>query len=147
MKILLVDDSRKHRESGATDLSADGHEVVAVRSYGESMKVADASFDVALIDLLMPAEGMTLGEKGMEHFGEPFAIGYPLSIYLASKGIKRVAVATDSNHHDHPASAIMDYVGMEKIVVGESSIIWMHSPMKENDAKNWKAVLEKLMAI
>lgn len=147
MKILLIDDSRKHRESGVADFSADGHEVVAVRSYGEAMKIADESFDTALIDLLMPAEGMTLGEKGMEHFGEPFAVGYPLSIYLASKGIKKVAVATDSNHHDHPASAMMDHVAMKKIVVGESSIIWMHSPMKSDSTKNWKAVLERVMTI
>ena len=35
MRILLVDDSRKHRESGVTDLSILGHEVVALKNYAE----------------------------------------------------------------------------------------------------------------
>lgn len=149
MKILLIDDSRKHRESGAADLGALGHEVVALKNYAEVAHVVDEQqFDIALIDLLMPSEPMTLGEEGLAHLGEPFAVGYPLAVYLAKKGIRLIAVATDTNHHNHPASAFMDWLNDESVNVNGSSITFMHSPMKqvgEKQVKDWLCVLERIM--
>ena len=64
MKILLVDDSLKHRRSGKSQLEARGHEVVAVSEYGEARElVKEGGFDIALLDLLMPAEATTLGPE------------------------------------------------------------------------------------
>jgi len=149
MRILLVDDSRKHREAGVADLTALGHEVVAFRDYAEIREVVkNESFDVALLDLLMPAEGMTLGSEGLAHLGEPFAVGYPLAVYLATQGIPFVAVATDTNHHNHPASALMDWFDGTVINISGSYVQFMHAPMKkvaEAWLKDWPRVLEKLL--
>ncbi len=144
MRILLIDDSKKHREAGVADLSAAGHEVVAVSEYSQIRSLLkDRSFDCALIDLLMPAEEMTLGPEGMNHFGEPFDVGYSLAVYLAIQGIPLVAVATDTGHHDHPASALMDWFHGEAFRVNQSTVCYMHAPMKKvGDAylKDWVKV-------
>ncbi len=149
MKILLVDDSRKHREAGVADLSALGHEVTALRSYSDVAKVIRTQqFDVALLDLLMPSEPMTLGGAGLEHLGEPFSVGYPLAVYLASVGVKFVAVATDTNHHHHPASAMMDWLSGEVLNMNGSAVMFMHAPMKDvghNRVKDWSLVLSRLL--
>jgi len=44
MNILLVDDSRKHREAGVADLMAMGHEVVALENYSDVAKTAAKVF-------------------------------------------------------------------------------------------------------
>lgn len=150
MKILLVDDSRKHRDAGVTDLTALGHEVVTLKNYADVRDVVrEQKFDAALIDLLMPSEPMTLGGEGLEHLGEPFAVGYPLAVYLATKDIRYVAVATDTNHHNHPASAIMDWLSGESISINGCSVTLMHSPMKtvgEKQVKDWPSVLKRVIA-
>lgn len=149
MRILLVDDSRKHRDAGVADLTALGHEVVALGSYSDVAKtVREQQFDVALLDLLMPSEPMMLGGEGLSHLGEPFAVGYPLAVYLAVKGIRHVAVATDTNHHNHPASALLDWLSGERIGINGCSVTFMHSPMKtvgDKQVKDWSAVLRRLL--
>lgn len=148
MRILLVDDSRKHRDAGVADLSALGHEVVALRDYSEVAKVVRGErFDVALLDLLMPAEAMTLGSAGLAHLGESFAVGYPLAVYLAARGVPFVAVATDTNHHNHPASAMMDWLVGDVVTINGGTVMFMHSPMKstsDGQVKDWAEVLRRL---
>ncbi len=148
MKILLVDDSKRHCQAGLADLMALGHEVIVLRDYSDvAMVVRQESFDVALIDLLMPAEAMTLGGEGMSHLGESFAVGYPLAVYLATQGI-RVAVATDTNHHHHPASAMMDWLASKEVNINGRRVCFMHAPMKQIDGvwvKDWSAVLDRLL--
>lgn len=148
MKILLVDDSRKHREAGVADLTALGHEVVALGNYSDVAKtIREQQFDVALLDLLMPSEPMMLGGEGLSHLGEPFAVGYPLAVYLARKGIHHVAVATDANHHNHPASAMMDWLSGESVSVNGGSVTFMHAPMKQvgdKEVKDWPVVLRRI---
>ncbi len=149
MKILLVDDSRKHRDAGVADLSALGHEVTVLKSYSDVAEVVRTQqFDVALIDLLMPSEPMTLGTEGLEHLGESFSVGYPLAVFLATKGVKLVAVATDTNHHNHPASAMMDWLSGKVVNMNGSSVMFMHAPMKyvgSDQVKNWSLVLSRLL--
>ena len=148
MRVLLIDDSRKHREAGVADLVALGHEVVALGNYTDVAKtVREQKFDVALLDLLMPAEPMMLGGEGLSHLGEPFAVGYPLAVYLAMKSVPLVAVATDANHHNHPASAMMDWLCKESVTVNGCSVTFMHSPMKQIGdvwVKDWPAVLTQV---
>lgn len=150
MKILLVDDSRKHREAGVNDLTVQGHEVVALKNYADVQKVVrEQKFDAALIDFLMPSEPMTLGSEGLAHLGEPFAVGYPLAVYLAKKGVRYVAVATDTNHHNHPASAMMDWLSGESVSINGCSATFMHAPMKDvggKQVKDWPAVLKRVIA-
>lgn len=150
MKILLVDDTKRHREVGVADLTALGHEVVALGNYTDVAKlVREQKFDAALLDLLMPAEPMMLGGEGLSHLGEPFAVGYPLAVYLAMKGVPLVAVATDANHHNHPASAMMDWLSGESVSINGCSVAFVHSPMKtvgDKQVKDWSVVLKRVIA-
>lgn len=146
MKILLVDDTKKHRKAGFEQLTALGHEVVALSSYADAAKVArNEKFDVALIDLLMPAEGMTLGGKGLEHLGQPIDVGYSLSIKLALEGIKLIGVVTDMNHHHHPATAIMDWFLGKNLEICGSRVRYMQAYLLEGDIKDWDFALETLL--
>ena len=149
MKILLVDDSKKHRAAGLTDLTALGHEVIVLRDYSDvQMVVRQEHFDAALLDLLMPAEGMMLGGEGLSHLGQPLAVGYPLAVLLAAEGIRYVAVATDASHHDHPASALMDWMSGTEFNVNGNRVRFMHAPMKQIDGawvKDWPEVLKRLL--
>lgn len=65
-------------------------------------------FDVALVDLLVPASRQSQGPNSKEA-GKEMPIGIFIGLLAAVKGKARyVAVFTDSNHHDHPASACFD---------------------------------------
>jgi CheY-like chemotaxis protein len=142
MRILLVDDSPKHRKAGVSDLTALGHEVVALSDYTEARRVVeDGGFDAALLDLLMPAEGTTLGGEGLAFFGQPFAVGFPLAMSMALRGVRFVAVATDTNHHSHPASAAMDWFHGEPFKVEQSWVLLTHAPLRPDGAKDWVKIL------
>lgn len=152
MKILLVDDTKKHREAGIADLTTLGHEVVAHDNYESVLAMRPetlGSFDVALLDLLMPTEYCgALGGAGLEFLGQPFAIGYVLSVYLARSGVRFTVVATDMNHHHHPAASLMDTV-TGSFRVNNNRILWIHAPMKEVDSvwiKDWPIVLTRILA-
>lgn len=146
MKILLVDDSPKHRKAGVLDLTALGHEVIAMSDYTEARRVVESGgFDVALLDLLMPAEATTLGGEGMAFFGQPFPVGFPLAISMALQGVKHVAVATDTNHHHHPASAAMDWFRTGPFQIHESHVLFTHAPLRSDGAKDWAKILSVLI--
>ena len=145
MKILLVDDLKKNREAGMADLTAIGHEVVAFSGYAKAaVAITESRFDAALLDLLMPAEAMMLGSKGLEHLGQEIPAGLGLSMFAADRGVPLVAVATDMNHHDHPASAMLDWFHNRKMRINDSLVLWMHSPMKAEGIKDWGKVLKQL---
>lgn len=68
-------------------------------------------WDVVLSDLLMPAPRHTQGDRGMRFVGEEMPIGWAFVLEAAMRGAKYAAVATDTDHHDHPASALLDNIG------------------------------------
>ncbi|MBP6929569.1 MAG: hypothetical protein KBB77_01400 [Candidatus Moranbacteria bacterium] len=65
-------------------------------------------WDVVLTDLLMPAGSMAQGGVGLQYVGQEMAVGWALALQAAKEGAKYVAVVTDTNHHHHPASAMLD---------------------------------------
>lgn len=65
-------------------------------------------FDVVLCDLLMPAGERMMGPKGEKYIGQEMPVGFALSLMAALQGAKYVAVVTATNHHDHPAGAMID---------------------------------------
>ncbi len=147
MKILLLDDSLKHRRAGMAQLQKLGHEVVLFSSYWEAREAVrgNQQFDVALLDMLMPAEGNVLGLEGQSKWlGVEMDFGIGTAIELARLGIMYVAVATDSNHHNHPASAMIDWFNRKKLRINDSRVVIMHSPMHDG-VKDWASVLEILM--
>lgn len=148
MRVLLVDDNLRHRRAGVKQLGALGHEVVALSDYGEARKRAEGgSFDAALIDLLMPAEPTTLGTEARKEFvGREIAIGFPLILELTHLGIKKVAVATDMNHHNHPMSAVVDWFHSSELTVNGAKVLIMHAPMCEDGVKDWGKILTALIS-
>lgn len=142
MKILLLDDSPKHRRAGVKQLEALGHEVVALCDYTEAQNRAKEGFDVALIDLLMPAEPTMLGDEACKEFvGREIAIGFPLVLEFSRLGIKRIAVATDTNHHNHPMSAVVDWFNGRDLEVNGARVCIMHAPLTADGAKDWAGIL------
>lgn len=68
-------------------------------------------WDVVLSDLLMPASRETMGGDGMRFVGQEMPVGLVLALLAAKNGAKYVAVVTATNHHCHPASAMLDRLG------------------------------------
>jgi len=121
-KILVIDDNPLNRESANMQLK--DHDLTVVGSYIEGQKLLgggdgqswdkanEHSFNVVLCDLMLPASSQYLGPKGDRFVGQLMPIGIFLAI-LAAKNTKQgeasyIAVLTDQNHHDHPASACFD---------------------------------------
>ena len=81
------------------------------QSWKEAKKQAELDvyhWDAVLSDLLMPAGRSKQGDVGKQYVGTEMPVGWALAIQAALNGAKYVAVATDMNHHDHPASAMLD---------------------------------------
>lgn len=148
MKILLVDDSLKHRRAGKKQLEALGHEVVAVCEYTEAKTLAsETKFDAVLLDLLMPAEGMMLGSDArVEYLGKEIDVGFAMVLAMAMTSVSWIAVATDTNHHNHPASALVDWFSGRVLTINGSTALIMHSPMCSDGTKDWGTVLARLLA-
>ena len=145
MRILLVDDNVRHRRAGVQQLQAAGHEVVALNSYGEAhRRVRQEQFDVALVDLLMPAEEMTLGEERLKHLGSQVGVGYALALYLPYVSVGAVVVATDTNHHNHPLSAIADWFSGKPLTVNGKPVRITHAKLNEDGTKDWTHALQLL---
>lgn len=146
MHILLLDDNVRHRRAGVKQLQALGHEVVAFSDYGEARKRCEVEhFDIALLDLLMPAEPTTLGDEACKEFvGREIAIGFPLILDLSRRNIGKIAVATDMNHHNHPMSAAVDWLHGAALQVNGALVRIMHAPLQEDGSKDWSKVLARM---
>lgn len=146
MRILLVDDNPRHRRAGVKELEALGHQVVALNSYVEAHRQSrQEQFDVALVDLLMPAEEMTLGGEGLKHLGDQIGVGYALALDLPYGNVGAVVVATDTNHHNHPLSAMVDWFHNSPLIVNGKSVRIIHASLNEDSTKNWSDALKSLL--
>lgn len=151
MKIMLIDDTARHRKAGKQQLSALGHEVRSFGTYSEARRVVELGevFDVALIDLNMPAEVDMWGASfPKEYLGQLVAVGYPLALSLSLLGIPLVALSSDGGHHANPYNAMLDWLKGTLLEVNGRKIIYLEAPMTQNSAgesfKDWSAVLEKI---
>lgn len=112
MNILVVDDNAEHQASAERQLT--GHNLTVVSSYSEASELLESNvkFDMALLDLMMPAADLrTLGKNAKEFQDKELPMGTILAFQALRAGVKKVAVLTDTNHHMHPASAAFDYLG------------------------------------
>jgi CheY-like chemotaxis protein len=80
-------------------------------------------WDVVLTDLLMPAGRMAQGGEGLQHVGKEMAVGWSLALRAAKEGAKYVAVVTDTNHHHHPASAMLDDVSGHVFTIDGAKVL------------------------
>lgn len=79
-------------------------------------------WDAVLCDLLMPA-GSHNGVCSA-HVGEEMPVGWALALVAAQRGAKFVAVATDMNHHDHPASAMLDRLQDHLFTINNAKVLF-----------------------
>ena len=69
------------------------------------------AFDVVMTDLMVPASRQAQGPDGSRFVGQEMPLGTTIALLALVAGIKKVAVVTDMNHHNHPASAMFDCFG------------------------------------
>jgi len=79
------------------------------KAWEEAQELAteQPDYDVVLTDLLVPASDQAQG-KGLPLVGKEMPLGSTIALLALTVGVKNVAVVTDMNHHDHPASAAFD---------------------------------------
>jgi CheY-like chemotaxis protein len=109
MNILVVDDSPVHRDAAQAQLA--DHTLTVVGGYDEAeveILCNGPSYDAVLVDLLMPASAKQQGREGMQHVGRQMPLGIFLALLAAKRDTPLIAVFTDADHHEHPASACFD---------------------------------------
>lgn len=154
MKILVVDDNLRHLEAAREQLGSQ-HDLVTLESYEDAIKLLkpDTDVEVLLSDLLMPAEPHALGPEGLKFLGHEIPIGLVLILRAAQAGVKWLAVITDANHHDHPMSAALDWIGpaswgtygAKLFRVNESVALIAHAPFGPDGRKDWAQTLQILL--
>lgn len=93
-------------------------------------------WDAVLCDLLMPASSERMGKEGMKYVGLEMPLGIALALLAAKNGAKYVAVVTATNHHHHPASAMLDRLGSAyweneckpNFVINGAQAMFVHHP-------------------
>lgn len=86
-------------------------------------------WDVVLCDLLMPAGKTSQGDEGLKYVGQEMPVGWALALKAAQNGAQYVAVVTDTDHHSHPASALLDFQYTGTILqINEAKALFINSP-------------------
>lgn len=116
--------------------------------YDEYYKVKETCqvpyWDAVLSDLLMPASRESMGNDGMKFIGQEMPVGLVLALLAAKNGAKYVAVVTATNHHDHPASAMLDRLGESywrdkqepNFVINGAQAMFVHAPFIADPVKD-----------
>ena len=114
----------------------------------------EAAFDVVLTDMNLPAskEGLTaIGPDVLKEGLVPF--GFIFALQAAARGVKFVAMVTDTGHHHGAMSAALDAIASPYYGDGENvtfningaRVVFVHAPMIDGD-KDWGQVLDDLVA-
>ncbi|HEV7448969.1 MAG TPA: response regulator [Candidatus Paceibacterota bacterium] len=184
MKILIVDDSAAHQRAAVEQFKGSGHELFGFQSeaswecaertgepLGEIYKdglgyitggfhpenaVVPPPADVALIDLLMPPSDRMQSQESLTQKHGEMPVGIFLALLAAKRGVKLVAVFTDSDHHSHPASACIDAFqkseskpipftvdGAQVFLVNNR--LWFTTNSKGERVKDWAALLKYML--
>jgi len=105
----------KYGNTDPYDCSTCGKEekVIRMKFYKECEERATTypDFDAVLTDLLVPASRQAQGPHGEQFVGKEMPLGTTIALLALMAGVKKVAVVTDMNHHNHPASAALDCFG------------------------------------
>lgn len=126
MKILVIDDTQVHLTAALQTLQ--GHDVTTCSSHDEATELLYKRqgvqyWDAVLCDLLMPAGKNAQGPEGKKLVGQEMPIGWALVLHAVLSGAKYVAVVTDMNHHNHPASALLDGLGGHVFNIDEAKCL------------------------
>jgi CheY-like chemotaxis protein len=111
----------------------------AARDQAISELTVHPCFDAVLTDLMMPPSEQALA-KPHKFTGQEMPLGTFFVLLALRAGVRKVGLVTDTNHHDHPASAALDvfYPRNGAFDVGGTKVVcW-------NQGKSWAKVLELL---
>jgi hypothetical protein len=174
MRILVIDDSEKNRESATEQLTE--HDVTVVgTSYEGAEEIASGGYDVVLTDLFIPAtcvegapertrcgelygfepfgketEGSLMGEL----FGNESPIGFGFAFRAALEGVPYVAVLSDADHHDDAVSSQLDWFGssynhgnkpLHCFQVNGSRMVLCNNAYWAHGKKRWDLTLEVVL--
>lgn len=131
MKILVIEDNKLHQAAAKAQLQ--DHDTTVVDTYDKGLDLVRDThdFEVVLVDLMMPASNRSMGREGDKFVGQEMPVGVFLALLAAKNGAKYVSLITDTNHHDHPASACIDPFNRRqdmfapaKFTVGGASVVF-----------------------
>ena len=111
--ILVVDDRRVNALAAIEQLG-ELYQLTVVSTYRQALdellaRIAKTQFAAVLTDYLMPASAMTLGDAARVAFaGRQMPLGLIIAMRAIQAGVTKVAVVTDTSHHDHPMVAALD---------------------------------------
>jgi len=109
-------------------------------------------FDLAFVDLMMPASDQTLGYVCEHPRGAPMPYGFPLMINIAmrhAKQVKNIAIVSDVNHHEHAMSAALDSLGGysgDPVEINGVHCWFIHAHLKQDGSKNWNYALKRVVS-
>lgn len=149
LRILVIDDSEQQRKVAITQLNE--YEVITADGWnvGE-YAIKNGGWDIALIDLSMPAVGDNLGDAGQHWVGKPTPYGFPLALFALKNGVPKVAIVSNGNaecnHHAEPIYNACDCIN-GIIIPGR---LWAFTGYDcpavrgSKEIKNWAKVVEIL---
>lgn len=151
-----------------SDDEAKKSEYYAAQKVAKEQATTFPNYDVVLSDLLVPASDQQ--QSSMELVGKEMPLGIFIGLLAVVRArVKYVAILTDSNHHQHPASACLD-VFQGAFMVESSKVLLSNSDRWVNHfdpqdlskaleykdhserwsdtirAKNWAALLAHLIS-
>lgn len=150
-RILVIDDSPHHLEAARRTLGQ--YELTCCSSHAgadELLSYRGPQWDAVLCDLLMPAGGMEQGYAGNQYVGQEMPVGWSLALRAAAKNVPFVAVLTDTNHHHHPASAMLDEINEIILDIDGTKMLMTNCPLTKvilagtegTQGKNWGELLD-----
>lgn len=119
--------------------------------------IPNPRFDVVLTDLLMPASKRVMAGDGLKYVGQEMSVGFGLLLMAVQCGARFAAVVTDTDHHKHPASAMLDpfasicpheynsYGEPPRFTMNGTIVGFYQAPLNEDGSKNWGRVLQHLL--
>ncbi len=123
-KIIALDNS-SHNQAAARHQFGATNELTVLATYIDAISALKKnSYDIAVLDLLMPPESHLLGPDAFSRVvGSEFPAGLFIALLAARQGVREVYIVSDSSHHDHPATAIMGSVFSAPLVVDGGAMI------------------------
>ncbi len=150
MKILVFDDNELHRSAAVSMLGKD-HELTVVGTYKEAEEAVESGrWDAVLTDLMTkPSDSLAMPTNHPDLISvkdTEMPLGNFIVLIAMTRGIKKIGLMTDTNHHKHPASAaldpllakkrigtgIMDPCEPKPFVLGDIKLVFANSSSSDN---------------
>lgn len=121
-RILILDDTEANRNSAAWQFG-DTNVVEVFSSYRTAVEALRQNrYDLVLLDLLMQPESFMLSDTAYAKVaGSEFSAGSIVALVASLSPATQVTVVTDASHHDHPATALLDYLWNQPITFANGS--------------------------